>query len=59
MMTAKKHWNTGNKHAQKGPHPADVNLNIRVTYKERETWRKKAKAAGLKLSEWVRRRLNE
>jgi len=47
-----------NSNGQKPDAPAESFLHIRVTTRDKSAWVRKANAEGLKLSEWVIKKLN-
>ena len=53
----KAHGNVGNNSAKKEI-TADSQIQMRVTRDEKAAWAKKAQAKGMKLSAWVREKLN-
>lgn len=55
----KEHGNTGNRNAQKGQDAMSSHLHIRCTPSAKAGWVRAAQRAGLNLSDWVTRALNE
>ena len=55
---AKHHGNVGNNNAKKET-TADSQIQMRVTREEKAAWVKQAQSQGLKLSAWIRKKLNE
>jgi len=53
----KVHHAVGNQYAAKDQ-TADTHVQVRVTREEKEAWVKQAQAQGLKLSAWIRQKLN-
>ena len=53
----KKHHSVGNQYAAKDQ-TADTHVQMRVTREEKAAWVKQAQAQGLKLSAWIRHKLN-
>jgi predicted HicB family RNase H-like nuclease len=53
----KAHHAVGNQYAAKDQ-TADTQVQMRVTREEKATWVKQAQAQGLKLSAWIRHKLN-
>ena len=54
----KAHGNVGNNSAKKEI-TADSQIQMRVTREEKAAWVKQAQAQGLKLSAWIRKKLND
>lgn len=52
------HANAGNTHAQIADEPATAILHVRCTPAQKARWVKTAQRAGMRLSEWVVRRLD-
>ena len=49
----------GNTNAQKGETKATAHINIRCEPSDKEKWTQKAKDEGIKLTEWIVKKLNE
>ncbi|MBP8963340.1 MAG: hypothetical protein KBG39_10390 [Opitutaceae bacterium] len=58
MSPTKPHPLAGNRNAQRGAEPATAILHVRCTPRQKAAWVKAAQRAGLRLSEWVVRRLD-
>lgn len=58
MSPGKRHPLAGNRNAQRGAEPASAVLHVRCTPSQKSAWVKAAQRAGLRLSEWVVRRLD-
>ena len=56
--STKAHGNVGNTNAKKEI-AADSQIQMRVTREEKAAWVKQAQSQGLKLSTWIRKKLNE
>jgi len=54
----KAHGNVGNNSAKKET-TADSQIQMRVTRDEKAAWVKQAQSQGLKLSAWIRKKLND
>jgi predicted HicB family RNase H-like nuclease len=56
--STKAHGNVGNNSAKKEI-TADSQIQMRVTREEKAAWVKQAQSQGLKLSAWIRNKLND